>query len=243
MTSSLASPRARAARTVDELIAVEWDPEELFGSPGQSAAAERCGGSAPQPEEQDALIEAIAAANGAREAEVQAEVDRRVQEAFALGYEEGREAGEIAEGMRLRAAMQAAEDALDSLRAGEMRWTGALEENICALAVAVARQVVGRELEADPLTLTELVRRAVAEFPADQPLRIRVSAQDLALLNSAAGADAPVPGVAPDRETRWVADSLVAPGGCIVEGRERIVDGRVDNALERIYRRLTHNHA
>jgi hypothetical protein len=29
----------------------------------------------------------------------------------------------------------------------------------------------------------------------------------------------------------------------VVEGRERIVDGRVDTALERVYRRLTYNNA
>jgi flagellar biosynthesis/type III secretory pathway protein FliH len=41
----------------------------------------------------------------------------------------------------------------------------------------------------------------------------------------------------------WVPDARIARGGCVVEGRERIVDGRVDSALERVYRRLAHRHA
>jgi hypothetical protein len=30
----------------------------------------------------------------------------------------------------------------------------------------------------------------------------------------------------------------MSPGNCLVEGHERVVDGRVDMALERLYRRL-----
>ena len=41
----------------------------------------------------------------------------------------------------------------------------------------------------------------------------------------------------------WIADARIAPGGAMVEGRERIVDARVDSALERIYRRLTYTGA
>jgi flagellar biosynthesis/type III secretory pathway protein FliH len=35
----------------------------------------------------------------------------------------------------------------------------------------------------------------------------------------------------------------VERGGCVIEGRDRIVDGRVDTALERIYRGLSGHHA
>ena len=46
---------------------------------------------------------------------------------------------------------------------------------------------------------------------------------------------APITGA---RDASWLADARVARGGCLVEGRERIVDGRVDTALERAYRRM-----
>ena len=41
-----------------------------------------------------------------------------------------------------------------------------------------------------------------------------------------------------NRDTTWVADPRVSRGGCLIEGRDRIVDGRVDAALERAYRRM-----
>ncbi len=163
-----------------------------------------------------------------------------IADAYAQGYEEGRTEGEIAEGARLAHALRAAQGALEELRAGEVRWAGTIEENVCALAVAVARQIVGRELREDPAAVVELVRRALAEFPVDQPLRVRVSPTDLAVLTSLREADGSPVAVAEGREAHWLGDPRVEPGGVVVEGRERIVDGRVDAALERVYRRLTY---
>jgi flagellar biosynthesis/type III secretory pathway protein FliH len=39
-------------------------------------------------------------------------------------------------------------------------------------------------------------------------------------------------------EILWQADAHVVRGGCLVEGRERVLDGRIDTALERVYRSL-----
>ena len=92
--------------------------------------------------------------------------------------------------------------------------------------------------------VVELVRSALQEFPIDQPMRIRVNPTDLSAISRATsdGRD-PLQILTRDRDARWLPDASIAPGGCIVEGRERIVDGRVDIALERIYRRLTYTNA
>ncbi len=205
---------------------------------------------APQPE--SAAERARAEAESRRREEQAAAEDRRraaeaqeerVGEAFERGLEEGRLAGEIAERARLRTAVKAAAEALDEIRESEVRWTGAIEENICALAVAVARHVIGRELKEEAGPVLELVRAALVEFPIDQPIRIRLNPADLLAIRQLDDAGEPGDPLAQDRDARWIADSHVAPGGCVVEGRERIVDGRVDTALERIYRRLTYTHA
>lgn len=233
MSSSRAS--VHAARDVDALIAAEWALEELFEECPIASAVP-----AAVAEEQDALIEAIAAANAEQERERAAERDRLVEKAYQQGLEEGRREGEIAEGMRLRTALGALQTLLADLSAAEARWTEDVEENLCALAVAVARQLIARELSSGPEVVVDLVRRALAEFPLDQPVRIRVNPLDLAAMSSAATAGTPITG---SREASWHADPMVEPGGCVVEGRDRIIDGRVDQALERVFRRLTYNTA
>ncbi|MBI1808809.1 MAG: hypothetical protein HYR75_02835, partial [Gemmatimonadetes bacterium] len=167
--------------------------------------------------------------------------ERELADAYALGFEEGRREGEEAEHARLRHTLRSAEDALNVIRVNEERWSGSIEENIAALAVAVARHVIDRELAADTTIVAKLVRRALSEFPIDQPVRIRINPNDLALIEAHGGLEYADTG--PRHEMHWIPDHRIASGGCVVEGRERIVDGRTDTALERVYRRIAYTNA
>ncbi len=195
----------------------------------------------------DAAADAEAAVTAHREAELVAAAEARqvdIDAAYLRGLNEGREQGEQGERARLRGAMMAAESALDDLRAGEARWLANLEENIAALSVAVAHQVVTREVSSTNDVVLGIVTRAVLEFGLDQPLSLRVNPGDLESLQSAERGDGDaMVAVTKGREVRWVSDARIEPGGCVVEGRERIVDGRVDTGLERLYRRLTYTNA
>lgn len=170
---------------------------------------------------------------------LRSEQEQRVQEAYSSGYEEGRLEGEIAEGVRLRNAVAAAEKTLAELRENEVRWQENVEMNIAALAVAVARHIVTRELSIDPTIIADIVKRALHEFPIDQPLRVRVNPTDLSVLTTHTMRSGEPISIAPNRDVHWLADARLQPGGCVVEGRERIIDGRVDTALERLYRQVT----
>jgi flagellar biosynthesis/type III secretory pathway protein FliH len=224
--------------------AAAWAPAELeYPAPDSVDAFPR-----PDADLAPASAEAREAAMRVAEAEARAEralaaLARAEREAFERGRAAGHAEAEAAMRDRLEGAVAAAEAAAAQIRAAEQRWLGALEENVCAVGVAVARHLIGRELRADPATVAELVRRALQEFPVDQHLRIRIHPADLALLSTAVGPDgAPIP-IAGGRDVRWLADERLHPGGCMVEGRDRIIDGRVDTALERAYRRLTSTNA
>jgi len=213
---------------------VRWAPNDL-STAGSFGLADGRATPRSDAEQRAAVLHQAATDEAARETAY----EQRVSDAFASGYEEGRLEGEIAEGLRLRNAVGAAELALDDIRANEVKWQHTISENVTALAIAIARQIVGRELRNDAPAMAELVKRALAEFPIDQPMRIRVNPTDLSLLSMHTTAAGEPVTIAPNRDIRWMADGRIQPGGCIVEGRERIVDGRVDTALERMYRRLS----
>lgn len=215
------------ARSVDEMVAAEWALEDLRV---EDLYADFGGGSEAESQE-EARLRAEAAA---RE-----EQERLVRESYSRGFEEGRREGEQAEVARLKNAVRAAEAALTEVRENEERWISSIEENICALAVAVARQILDHELQTDPAIVAGLVQRALDEFPVGQPVRIRVHPRDQAVLESR-GSEGRLPSSMGGREVQWLADANLVPGGCLVEGRDRIIDGRVDTALERTYRRLTY---
>jgi flagellar biosynthesis/type III secretory pathway protein FliH len=100
--------------------------------------------------------------------------------------------------------------------------------------VAVARHIVQREVVTDPTFIRDVVLNAVSQYPVDQASTVRLTPGDLAVCRESLTND--VVAIAPN--IQWMADATIQRGGCLTEGRERIIDGRVDTALERVYRSL-----
>lgn len=167
-----------------------------------------------------------------------AEREQLTGEAYEAGVIAGRAAAQAEFQQLCGGAMSAVYSAAAQIRENEARYLNALEDNLAVLATAVARQIIAREVRGSADVTVDLIRRAVTEFPIEEALRIRINPVDLTALAVAPGGDAVR--IAPGREIAWIPDSRVIQGGCLVEGRDRILDGRVDTGLERVYRRLSH---
>jgi flagellar biosynthesis/type III secretory pathway protein FliH len=215
-------PSPAAASSVDSANA--WSPEELALGGGATAAVD--------PAVRREAERVAAERRAARERQAQ------LEEAYQRGFEDGHGEAAAKEHERVTHAVAALQAALATLKAGERAWLENARENIAALAIAVARHVIGREMKGDVHIVAELARRALAHFPVDEPLRVRVNPQDLSVLTVASTAEGGNIPVGPGRDLEWIADADVLPGGCVVEGRHRVVDGRVDHVLERIYTKL-----
>jgi len=213
-----------------------WAPEEL--ALDTSGLHERFLLPVGEARQKAAASDPLAHEHAKEEARV-----RALDDAYAHGFEEGRQAGAHAEATRLREALASVNEALEALHMDSDKWVGNAEENICALAVAIARHVIGKEIAGDRSSLTDVVRQALAEFPLDHALTLRVNPSDLAAINSAFHSLGDASPLHSRKEVQWLGDGRIAPGGCLIEGRDRIVDGRVDTALERVYRRLTYTGA
>lgn len=178
----------------------------------------------------------VAPASEAAQALSAQEKARLIDEGYARGLADGERKGLASAQARVDQALSVVNDLTTQLREVASLAPAILEENIAALAVIVARQIVAREVSLERELVADLIRRALTEFPIDQGVRIRVNPLDLAALTiSNATGTAPITA---SRDASWLADARVARGGCLVEGRDRIVDGRVDTALERAYRRM-----
>lgn len=171
-------------------------------------------------------------------ADLEAQREEELENAYRRGRIEGEQAAQARARREVEAAVSAARGAHQQLRELGETWRQRLEEHLYALATAVARQIIERELEGDAESFRALVRKAATTFPMDQTLKVRLNPTDLDLLVDA-GSVPPVDAT-DGREARWIADDEMVRGGCIVEGPDRIMDGRVDAALERIYWELTH---
>lgn len=206
----------------------EFATDVFFGGPDAEPApvAEE----APAPEAPAISLEAIEAGYAVR---LEAERSRIEAEAYARGRADGEEAAHKALDARVSSAMQAVRSAIESFSMHEARWLSNAEENIAALAVIVAQHIVQREIQIDPHVVSDLVARAITQYPVDQEVTVRLNPDDFNVCRRVIEEE-----YGSQRALRWISDANVGRGGCLIEGRERIIDGRVDTALERAYRSL-----
>lgn len=206
--------------------AVDWDPG--IGTGGLSMNwtwqelgpdSRRGGPNQPSPE----VLEAARA--------------RELEEAYERGFNDGVDAGRGQALQEMGPNLQASVTVVAEVEEFKDALIGQMQENLTALALAVARQLIEREVKVDSEVVANLVRNALSHFPLDQKLRIRMNPVDLSSISQERSEDRTP--VTVGREVRWIPDETIARGGCVVEGPERIVDGRVDRALERIYRTVS----
>lgn len=136
---------------------------------------------------------------------------------------------------RCRTALQAVARAAAHLESISAEFAHDRARDVQALALAVARKLVHRELEESPELLGTLVSRALELLPLDHVLDVRLNPADLQTLG--ANADQLIPAGRTVR-VQWIADSTVDKGGFLVESPARIVDGRTDVALRTLYERF-----
>lgn len=166
------------------------------------------------------------------------EADRRyqdeIEQAYRSGFSDGQDAGATRARGELKAVMSATLEALEEVRSNRVEWGARLKEDVTVLAGAMARHIVDRALEEDPEIFAELASKAVACFHVDEPVRIRLHPDDMAQLQESGTAGE----FMESRSVRWIPDEDVVRGGCVVEGPDKIVDGRVDEGLLRLIRTI-----
>ncbi len=153
------------------------------------------------------------------------------QEAYAAGRAAGEERG-YAEG-RAHAEAELAplrtrcRELLEVLAAPLDALDEELEQALVRVALAVARQIVLREIRTDRALVVSAVREALAALPASaRTVRVRVHPEDLAQVREALAVDAA------EARVTVVEDHTLAPGGCRVLSEESRLDASVEARLE-----------
>jgi flagellar assembly protein FliH len=150
-------------------------------------------------------------------------------EAFEQGLAEGREAG--------RAAVQAQAQRLAGL-CGELAkpfetLDAEVEQELLTLAMALARQIVRRELKADPTQIIGIIRDAIAALPvAARDVRVHLHPEDAAVVREH---------LAPTlSEGAWkiIEDPVMARGGCQITTATSRIDAGLETRLGAILSEL-----
>ncbi len=159
-------------------------------------------------------------------------------EAFAQGLEEGRQEGAREARKDLLAAHRREalrlEAFLDALGQPLAEVTAMVEKEILALVVAMARQVIRRELKTSPDEIVGTVRDALGQLPvAHREVQVELHPEDAALVRDRLQ----------DRQQgtkRWsiVEDPLIARGGCRVKSDDSLIDATLDSRIGALVSRV-----
>ncbi|MBS0614131.1 MAG: flagellar assembly protein FliH [Proteobacteria bacterium] len=159
-------------------------------------------------------------------ADLQAEAYR---EAFEQGLEEGRAAGRE----EVRQQVERIAGLFYDLARPFEQLDAEVERELLTLAMALARQIVRRELKAEPTQIIGIIREAIAALPvAAREVRVHLHPEDAAVVRQH---------LAPtERERAWtmVEDPVMSRGGCQVTTDASRVDARLETRLGAILSEL-----
>ena len=142
------------------------------------------------------------------------------------GFREGYRDGEAAGGDAVRAAVASLGAVLDVLAAPLEQLDSEVEQSLVGLTTAIVRQLVRRELKADPGQILATVREGAAALPVSvREVHLWLQPEDAALVRANLSVDGP------NASRHLHEDPLVSRGGCRIETGESHVDATVEGRL------------
>jgi flagellar assembly protein FliH len=157
----------------------------------------------------------------------QAELIRRqgYEEGFELGRREGQAAGE----QELKDQSRRLEQLMQTLTQPFELLDQEVEEGLVALAIAIARHLVRREITTDPNLIVAVVKEAVGSLPcASRMIKLHLHPDDARIIHERVNL--------PDGQNRWQIheDPALSRGGCLVVTETSRVDARVETRLNKV---------
>ena len=158
------------------------------------------------------------------------------EEARRSGWEQGLSEGRQAARGELKLQADRLQRIIEQLASPLAHAGQEVQDELVKLAMAIAQQVVVRELNTQPEQIRDVVTQAIAALPAgNRHLRIHLHPEDAHLL--AEHMDAHEGG-----SWKVIEDPSLTRGGCVIDAGSTRIDARLETRLQDILARL-HSHA
>lgn len=155
------------------------------------------------------------------------------QEGYKAGFDEGREAGLAAGQADIVQQLDYLKQIMVSLNTPLNDLDQQIENDLIKLVTTVARQIIRRELKADPEHVIGAVRAAISVLPInDRKIKIYLNPQDIELVKNGLSLDDD------GASWQWMEDPLLTRGGCRLETADTMVDATVEARLESVINKL-----
>jgi len=158
------------------------------------------------------------------------DIEQRLALARQQGFEEGKAAATESLAGQIEAMQMKLARSIEELTGSRLRYRRQAEKDVVALALAVARRILHRELTVAPEALLGLVKAALDKMEAGEVHQVRVSRGDAPLLRQF------FEQMGLPQRLEVIADANLAPGGVLIESSRGRLDASVDTQLAEIER-------
>jgi flagellar assembly protein FliH len=169
-------------------------------------------------------------AGAASDLEQRAEIEQRIGTAHRQGLEEGLAAARKSLGGQVEAMQLKLARSMEEITGSRLRYRREAEQDVVALALAVARRILHRELTMAPEALLGLVKAALDKLEAREVHRVRVAPADAPAIQQFFGQTG-----RPQR-VEVLADANLPPGAVLIESPHGLLDASVGTQLAEIER-------
>ena len=148
------------------------------------------------------------------------------KDGYSQGFTEGSKQGYDENVQALQAKAAEFSGLMDSLSQPFKALDAEVEKELVKLAIAIATQIIRREIKLDPGQVIAAVREAIKVLPlSSQKISLHLHPEDVELVRSALSLD--------DLSPAWrmVEEPLITRGGCKVDTEVSHIDATVENRL------------
>jgi len=155
------------------------------------------------------------------------------EEGYKIGVEEGRQAGLEAGQQEIQQQLTYLQQIITTLNTPLADLDEGLEQDLLSLVITMTRQLVRRELKAEPEHVIGAVRSAMAVLPiTDRKLKIFLHPQDIELVKKGLSIESE------DTSWQWVEDPLLTRGGVRLETADTTIDATVEARMNSLINKL-----
>jgi len=168
--------------------------------------------------------------SGARSAQAEDEAEQRAQAAYQQGLQEGRAAAQQDMFAQLDVVNVRLARTIEELTGLRQRFRHEAEEDLVALALAIARRILHRELTIAPEALLGLVKAALEKIDGRELHSVRVRPEDAAMIQQH------FEKMGLPRRVEVIGDPGLERGAAILDSSRGALDASVETQLAEIER-------
>lgn len=158
------------------------------------------------------------------------------QKGFSQGSQEGLAAGLEEAQSQISLARIQADEILQNAKQQTNKMYQTAEVQIIDIALTIARKVLKREIDENPMTILPIVKEALGKVLDQDTIVVRVNPDDIELLEHARRDLQNM--IGGEKQLSIVADPGISPGGCMLDTKCGTVDASIDTQFAAIEQAL-----